>query len=96
MNQYVKRVIRYGEDNICRYYLSPYAEISQLAEGIKFKQWLFGKTLFLQCSPKKTICFIDKLRNGLSAEEMEIQASNLFGKESRDILVYLMKNGIIE
>lgn len=91
-----KTVVIYSNENISKYFLSPYVNFSFNKEGLNLEQWLFKKNISIKCDPEKMSVFLERLSKGLTEQELTDSIQEVFGKESKAVLINFMKNGIIE
>ena len=94
--QKTKKVIRYSENNISKYYLSPYVNISYRKGKVFIKQWLFVWLFSLECDEHLMLEFIKEIENGLSFSSVIKELEKIFGANAEVVLSILLKNGIIE
>lgn len=91
-----KTVVIYSNENIAKYFLSPYVNFSFNKDSLILNQWLFKKTLLVKCDPKKMSRFLEKLSKGLTQQELVDNMQEIFQEKTNAVIKNLMKNGIIE
>jgi hypothetical protein len=91
-----KKIVRYSESNLDKYYLSPYVRYSLNNNRVYFSQWLFAKDLCLDCEPNSMQNFLEELASGLEQDQLIKKLKDIFKDQARQVLALLLKNGIIE
>lgn len=91
-----KTVVIYSNENISKYFLSPYANYTLNKNSLILSQWLFKKNLVIEVNIKKMIKFLEKLSKGLTEQELVENMQEIFAEKSDAVIQKLMKNGIIE
>ena len=98
MEQYIKQNV-FMKSNISLLYLSPYTDIVKNESEVCLKRSDRKSMMVLKITDEnKELCdeFLEKLRNGMSEEELGCVLKKLVGDESDDWINNCIWEGIIE
>lgn len=91
-----KTVVIYSNENISKYFLSPYVNFSINENCLILSQWLFKTNLVIECNIKKMCRLLEKLSKGLTEQELIESMQEIFAEKSNAVIRKFVKNGIIE
>lgn len=92
----INTIVIYSNENISKYFLSPYVKFSQKEDSLVVDQWLFRKNLVIKCDVKKMSNFLKKLSKGLTEQELIINMQEIFAEKANVVVRKFMRYGIIE